>query len=285
MPARAKVLGPIGSSYSTVVGRVGAGLLRSLSTTTYRLGVIAAILMLAVRPRSWTPAVREVFARQILFTGVEAQAFALRISVAVGVLTVVQANLWLRRFGSEELMGTLLLNAIVRELAPLLANFVVIVRSGTAIATELANMQLDGEVEVLDSQGIDPMTYLVMPRALATSISVFCLGVLIVAGCFVSGYVVGALLGVSTPNLELFMQRIVASASRQELYFFLPKTLISGLFIGAICSVQGLSIRGAKTEVPKVASRGTVLSLTAVFTVAAILSLAIYGTVLAIEVL
>ena len=178
----------------------------------------------------------------------------------------------------------LLLNVLVRELAPLLANFIVVVRSGTAIATELAHMRMEGEIDVLDAQGLDPMIYLVMPRVIATGISVFCLAVLIVAVSFLSGYVVCELLGAVRGGPAVFFGDILSAVGREELYFFLPKTLISGFFIGAICSLEGLSIRGAVTEIPQVAGRGAVRSLTIVFGVSALLSLIIYGSVLFIDV-
>ena len=266
------------------LGRLGAPLMRRWSGATYILAVIGAVFALAVRPSSWSAAVRSVLARQILFTGVEALSFALRIAAAVGVLLVVQAELWLGGLGQSELIGSLLLNVIVRELAPLLANFVVIVRSGTAMATELASMRLEGEVEVLDAQGIDPMIYLVMPRVISTSVSVFCLAVTMVVACFVSGYVVGTLLGVINQDAVKFFGDMLGQVRAIDLLFFLPKTLLSGLFIGTICSVQGLSVRGAVTEVPQVAGRAAVTSLSVVFTVSAVLSLTIYGSVLFINV-
>jgi len=266
------------------LGRLGAPLMRRWSGATYILAVIGAAFALAVRPSSWSAAVRSVLARQILFTGVEALSFALRIAAAVGVLLVVQAELWLGGLGQSELIGSLLLNVIVRELAPLLANFVVIVRSGTAMATELASMRLEGEVEVLDAQGIDPMIYLVMPRVISTSVSVFCLAVTMVVACFVSGYVVGTLLGVINQDAVKFFGDMLGQVRAIDLLFFLPKTLLSGLFIGTICSVQGLSVRGAVTEVPQVAGRAAVTSLSVVFTVSAVLSLTIYGSVLFINV-
>lgn len=269
-----------------VVAILGMGIVRSWQTTTYILAVIGAVLLLAMRPfTSWQRTVRDVFARQLLFTGVDAMFFAVRIAAAVGVLIIVQAELWLGTLGERELIGPILMRVIVRELAPLLANFVVIVRSGSAIATELAHMRLEGEVDVLDAQGIDPMTYLVMPRVLATSVAVFCLAIVFIAASFASGYIVGALLGTIRGGPFLFIDNVFSSVSSEDVYFFLPKTILTGLFIGAICSVEGLSVRGASTEIPQVAGRSAVRSLTVVFMVSALVSLVIYGSVLFIEVI
>ena len=158
------------------LGNLGQGGLNAWQAGTYRLAVIWTALTLALRPSSWPRTVRNVFARQMLFTGVDSLAFTVRIALAVGIVVIVQSELWLQAVDQDDLSARLFLMILVRELGPLLANFVVIVRSATAIATELANMRLAGEVDVLDSQGLDPMTYLVMPRVLSVGCSVFCLG-------------------------------------------------------------------------------------------------------------
>lgn len=263
----------------------GDSALTAWRTATYILAVIATSLALAVRPSSWPRTVRSVLARQILFTGFDAVGFTMRIAAAVGVVVVVQTQIWIQSVGDTDLPGPLLLKVIVRELAPLLANFIVIVRSATAIGTELATMKLAGEVDVLDSQGLDPMKYLVMPRVLGVGISVFCLSVIFVAVCFVSGFVVGTLIGAITGGPGAFFGSFFRAVSTDELIFFLPKTLIAGLFTGAIASIEGLSVRGASTEVPQVAGRGAVRALTTVFMVSAILSLLIYGRLLIFQVI
>lgn len=265
--------------------RVGQVALVAWDHATYILAVIWAVLALALRPASWPRTVRSVLARQILFTGVDAFDFTVRIAVAVGIVVIVQTQLWLQAIAEPDLPGQLFLRIFVRELGPFLANLIVIVRSGTAISTELAGMRLSGEVDVLDSQGLDPMIYLVMPRVLSVALCVFCLAVLFVTVCFVSGYFVGVLMGAITGGPYLFFSSVFRQLEVEDLLFFLPKTLVTGLFIGTIATTAGLSVRGAMTEVPQVATRAGIRSLTAVFLVSAILSLLIYGRFLIFQIL
>ncbi|MEM1071156.1 MAG: ABC transporter permease, partial [Planctomycetota bacterium] len=141
---------------------------------TDTLAILAATAQLAVRPSTWTAPVRNVMVRQLLFTGSDAMMVTLRITGAVGIMVIVQAALWVDALGVEsELIEPILWRGIVRELSPLLACLIVVGRSGAAVATELASMTIGGEIEVLDSQGLDPMTYLIMPRVLAFVASVF----------------------------------------------------------------------------------------------------------------
>jgi phospholipid/cholesterol/gamma-HCH transport system permease protein len=250
------------------------------------LAILVATLQLAIRPASWPESVRRVFSRQMLFTGADAVPVALRIGAAVGVLIIVQAALWIDALGiTIELIEPILWRGIVRELAPLLACLVVIGRSGIAISTELATMVVSGEVEVLDSQGIDPMTYLVMPRILAFVVSVFGLAVIIATTMLFTGFFVGQVMGVIRTPWSDFLGGAIRQFSSLDLVFFVPKTTIAGAFAGVICCRDGMSVRGTMTDVPRVSSRSGIRALTAVFAVSAVLSVLIYGRILVIKVL
>jgi len=274
-----------GRALAGIVERLGRGTLGWCRTVSYLVAVVTSALALACRRAHWSSAVWDVFARQLLFTGVDAIWLSVRVAVAVGIMVVVQAELWLATFGQMELIGQLLLTVLVRELAPLLANLVVIVRSGTAITTELATMRLAGEIDVLDAQGLDPMTYLVMPRVLSMPIAVFGLTAVFTVVSFASGYLVGAAMGSIVGGPGLFFSGILEAVSWEDAMFFFPKTIVSGLFVAAICATEGLSVGAAVTEVPQAAGRATTRSLSAVLVVSAVLSLIIYGRFLVIKVL
>lgn len=270
-------------SLSAWVGEVAVGRFQGIASI---LAIVVATTQLAIRPASWSESVRSVFSRQLLFTGADAVLVSLRIGTAVGVLIIVQAALWIDALGiTMELVEPILWRGIVRELAPLLACLVVIGRSGIAISTELATMVVSGEIEVLDSQGVDPMTYLVMPRILAFVVSVFGLAVIIATTMMVTGFLVGQVMGVIRTPWSDFLGGAIRQFSSMDLLFFVPKTVISAAFAGVICCRDGMSVRGTMTDVPRVTSRSGIRALTAVFAVSAVLSVLIYGRILVFKVL
>ena len=268
------------------VSRMGSRIVSLWQGTAYIVAVICAVLALAVRPRSWPRTVRAVFVRQVLYTTIDGLAVALRVGMAVGILLIVEAAMWLETVGSTtEVVAPSLLAITVRELGPLIACLVAIGRSGVAMATEMANMKVHGELDVLESQGIDIMNYLVMPRVLSMMFSVFSLALVIVAAIFLAGYTVGLVTGdIHAPPHEFF-DSIFSKMKLTDLWFFLPKTLLSGLLMGTVCCLEGLHVRPLATEVPRIASRSGVHALTAVFMINAIVSLIIYGRVLIFQVL
>ncbi len=255
------------------IGKLAADRWRS---TAYVAALVYAAVSMSVKPRYWPRTVRDVLARQILFTGVEATRFIALIALLAGISIVVQAQVWLQRVGQTELLGPVLVAVVIRELGPLLTNFVVIGRSGSAIATELANMKVHGEVRLLDAQGLDPFSYLVLPRVLGMMISIFCLTVVFIVVCFISGYLSGFMMGANPGPPMFFINSVMGSVEPKDVFAFIAKTVVPGLLTGAICCAEGMSVKGAVTEVPQATTRSLVRSVGALFVVSAVISLIIY---------
>lgn len=258
------------------VGTLGKQTIHRLQREQHVAGVTATVLAMACRTDCWSRPIRNVLARQILFTGVDAVRFVAMISLPVGLSVVLQTQVWLSRFGQSALIGPLLVAVIIREAAPLLVNFVVIGRSGTAISSELSTMRVAGEIRLLDGMGLDPLIYLVMPRVIGVSISVFCLTILFIVLSFVSGYVGGLILGLEVGPPSVFVHSVFAAIQPADVLNVLAKTLIPGLLTGTICCLEGMSVRGAMTEVPQAATRGVVRSVGAMFIVLALVSMLTY---------
>jgi phospholipid/cholesterol/gamma-HCH transport system permease protein len=198
------------------------------------------------------------------------------VAFLVGIVVVVQAQLWLGRVGQSRLLGPVLVAVVLRELGPLLANIIVIGRSGNAIAAELGYMRLSGEVRVLDSQGLDPLVYLVVPRALATMTAVLCLTVIFIFVCLPSGYWFGRLLGAHTGGILEFLRSVARAIGPWDLFNVIAKSLVPGLLSGVICSTEGLGGADTVTDVPRAIARAVQWSVVVLFLVSALISLATY---------
>jgi phospholipid/cholesterol/gamma-HCH transport system permease protein len=238
--------------------------------------VSVAVVALAVRPTSWRKPTRVLLARQIVFTGYDAIGFVAVVALMAGVSVVVQAQMWMGRLGQAERLGPLLVTVIVRELGPLLVNFIVIGRSATAMAAELAGMKVRREVDVLDAQGVDPLVFLVMPRAVAMSVCVFGLAMLFIVFSFGSGYLCGAFLGTGPGDPLIFYRSVIQGLAAHDFYNILAKTLIPGLMTAVIAANEGLSVEGVATDIPQAVTRTVVRANLAVLVVSVIVSVLTY---------
>jgi phospholipid/cholesterol/gamma-HCH transport system permease protein len=243
----------------------------------YLAAVLGTTLFLSVQPRRWGRVVRGLFARQLYFSGIESVRFILIVAVLVGISVVVQLGVWTDRLGQSQKLGPLLVTVVARELGPLFANFVLIVRGGSAIATELGIMKVGGEVRVLEAQGLEPLLFLVMPRVLAIALSAFCLTVIFVLTAFASGYGFGVLFGKVNMVPEVFLNSVFKAVHPLDAIGFLVKCLLPALLTGVICSTEGLSVEGGVTQVPLAAKRALARSLFALFVTSTIVSLLTYS--------
>ena len=255
------------------IGQFVFGQVRKL---TYLAAVVSAVLFVGLRPRHWSRAVRNVLARQVLFSGVDAINFISFIALLIGVSIVVQANLWLRKVGQTQLLGPILVTVIIRELGPLLANFVVIGRSGNAIAAELANMKVNGEVHLLDSMGLDPFIYLVIPRVFGFAVSVFCLTIVFFVVSLSSGYLLSLFMGGHPLPLADFIDNLGSSIRPSDAVLVPIKIILPAMLSGAICCTEGLAVGTSITDVPKATTRSLQRSAFMLFFISAAASFLSY---------
>ena len=245
------------------LSRLGADVARRLSL----LGALARFGFGAARAAaSLTAAGRAVALRvainQVRFTAVHAVGLVLLLSGILSFLVISQAVRQLGRFGVTDLIGTLMVVAIVRELGPLMTALVVAGRSGTAIAAELATNTVLGEIRALEAMGIDSRQYLVLPRFAAAVSSLFVLIVLCDTVAIGMGYVAAALNGMSgTRYFEIVLQSLGAT----DVWLTAGKAAAFGSILGIVPSYYGLAVRRAPTEIPIAASRATVSCIVGVF--------------------
>lgn len=212
-----------------------------------------------------------VIINQIRFTAVQALPFLSIMALVIGLAVIAQASAQAARYGFSDILGTILVTVVIRELGPLLTAIVVLGRSGTAIAAELATNGVLRETEALESMGVDPLQYLVVPRVAGAVISVAVLTVFFDLVALGGGAMFAWwLAGVSPAALA---DSIRAALTPMDLWLTVVKGGVFGLGIATLCSYEGL-IGGRKpTDIPQCVTRGVVASLLFVFLVSVCFSL------------
>jgi phospholipid/cholesterol/gamma-HCH transport system permease protein len=196
------------------------------------------------------PPVAESLMRQTYFTGASATAGMVLRGAFIGTLIIAYVIDVLD--ADSTLAVKILIWVVLREIGPLIAAVLVIQRSGTAVATELALMQISGEVASLRQMRIDPRDYLVVPRvvgiALSTAALTFYVQVIAVGG----GMLLSALtIDVAFSELAADFFDLVRPL---DFVYSLIKSLLFGAAIGVICCYHGLQTPGASINaVPKAA--------------------------------
>jgi len=184
----------------------------------------------------------------------------------------------LTQFSQEQLIYSILITIIVRELGPLLTAFIVIARSATAIATEIAGMVISHEVEAYISVGVDPIEHLAVPRFLGVTISLVMLNIYFSVFGLAGSFLVAQLFG-SMPVVHYF-SNLLQSLNLRDLMLTVVKSIAFGAIISTVAVIQGFSVERASTEVP-VAGLRAVSSAFALCIVVNVLLSALYYILLA----
>jgi len=203
----------------------------------------------------------------VRFTALNAIGLVTLLSGILSFLVISQLTRELKGIGATELIGTVIVAAIIRELGPLLTALVVVGRSGTAIAAELATNQVMGEVRALESMGIDPKQYLVLPRFAGSLVSVFALLMLFDFVAIMAGFGAARFNGLPGPR---YFQIVLESLSNRDVWLTVFKAIAFGSIVGVVPSYFGLSVRRASTEIPIAASRAVVAAIVGIFLCAAL---------------
>jgi phospholipid/cholesterol/gamma-HCH transport system permease protein len=218
---------------------------------------------------------REVTRIQIRFTALDALPLTFFTALLLGGITLLQVFGQLSAFGAERHISQILAQLVIRELGPLMVGILVIIRSGTAMATEMASRKLSGELDALWANGVDLVQYLLLPRLLGGIISLFALVILFDAVALLGGFLV-AWLGLPL-SFSFFLGALGAPIGQRDLLATFTKCLVFGAAIPLICSSCGLRVKRSTTEIPQAVTRAAVASLLVLVLAGALLSVLIYA--------
>jgi phospholipid/cholesterol/gamma-HCH transport system permease protein len=185
---------------------------------------------------------------QILFTFVDAMGISSLLAVGIGAAVNVIGIPFLSSLGQYRMIYSLLIVIITRELGPLLTAFIIIARSATAIATEVAGMVINHEVEAYISVGVDPIEHLGVPRFLGVTISLFLLNVYFSIFGLAGSFVVAQFF--NPQPAAIYFGYILEYLSAQDLMVSIIKSLSFGMIISVVAVMRGFAVDRASTEIP-----------------------------------
>lgn len=204
---------------------------------------------------------RQVFYKQLYFTGLESLGTVALAGLVVGLIVIAQINYLVGR--NEMLTIQIMIWILVRELGPLLTAIILIGRSSSAFASELSSMQVNGEIKSLRLMGISPISYLIMPRVLAMTLASIALTFYFQVVAFITGWLVTSI------RMDFLLSSEISNTFEiinfDDLSTSFLKSLVFGMLVSVVSCYHGLRRKSAMTEVPQAVSQAVIRSLMAVF--------------------
>lgn len=190
--------------------------------------------------------------------GVEAIPIVALIAVLMGVILALNSAGQLRPYGAEKYTANLVGIALTRELAPIITAILIAGRSGSAIAAEIATMQVSDEIDALRVMGINPRAFLLVPKLLALTLGMPVLVILSSLVGIAGGFVV-ATVGLHLP-FDVYWDQTLRALHVRDLLLGALKALVFGTLIGLTACTLGMRVRGGATGVGRVTTAAVVTS-------------------------
>lgn len=180
-----------------------------------------------------------------------------------GIVFTKQSQPSLASFGAESWLPSLVSQAVVRSLGPLITGLICAGKLGSNIGAELGSMQVTEQIDAMEVSGTRPFSYLVVTRVIATTLM---LPLLVLYGDGVA--LMGSFLMINSFNdsgLILYFNAVAASISYTDVFASLIKSALFGFAIGIISSYSGYHSEKGTTGVGKAANTAVVVSMIFIF--------------------
>jgi phospholipid/cholesterol/gamma-HCH transport system permease protein len=239
------------------LGSRGLGWWDSLRALARLVADVARTSALLLARRRSLP--RGATTEQAVLLGVSALPIIGLLTFLVGIILAFQSAYQLREFGATVYVADLVGVAMVREFGPLIAAIILAGRSGAAVAAELGTMKVNEELDALETMGIDPTRYLLIPRLAALTLVQPALTLLAIF----FGMAGGLLICMQMLNMSaaLFFQRVVLVVELSDFWITLLKGVVFAWIISLSAIHAGIRVRGGASGVGRATTRSVVTSI------------------------
>jgi len=199
---------------------------------------------------------------QLVRVGAKSLFIITLVSSCIGLILALQLSPPLDEFGQKALVANIVGVAVLRELGPLIAAVVLTGFAGAAIAAEIGTMVVGEEIEALEAHALNPIRFLVVPRIIASTISMTALAV-VADFVAVAAALVTAMFALDIPYAT-FMTNLLDQIKPVDFWTGVGKGAVFGFLIGVIACGNGLQVTGGAAGVGRATTATVVESVVAI---------------------
>lgn len=235
-----------------------ADLWNGMSDSLERVGDVSRFLLriLAQVPQSLLRP--QLIVDQVFNTGALSLVIIMLSGLFVGMVLGLQGFELLRRFGSEQALGTAAAIGLVKELGPVVTALLFAGRAGTALASEIGLMRATDQLSAMEMMAVDPVRRVVAPRFLGGVIAM----PLLAAIFSLIGIYGAQLVGVQMMHVDSgsFWSQMQASVTLRDVYEGIVKSCVFGVACSLIAVYEGYHAQPTAEGVGAATTRTVVTS-------------------------
>jgi len=224
--------------------------------TLEELGGEFIFFMRVMRTFKKTCGYREAVIQQIAEVSTRTIGTVIFAGIFVGAILVLQFDVMLRRFDAQTLLGGLNTSATIREIGPLIISFLLAGKIGAFTTAELANMRVTEQIDAVESLGVSPIQYLIIPRFIAIVLSSV---VLLAIGLSVS--VIGSIFvaqSFSGMNMYEYIASIPRFAGGWTIFEGLMRSLVFSTIVANVSTYKGYTATGGARGVGRAVTQSAI---------------------------
>ncbi len=202
---------------------------------------------LFVNREKFSTYVRLIIDESILL-GVNSIFIVVIVSTFMGAVTAVQTayNL-VSPLIQDYIIGTLVRDMTVQELAPTVIAIVFAGKVGSSISSGLGTMRITEQIDALEVMGINSASYLVLPKIVAALLMYPLLVILAMFLSIYGGYLAGTLTNIITQPEYIYGIRV--DFNPFTIQFAMVKSVVFAFLISSISAYKGFFTKGGALEV------------------------------------
>ncbi|MFZ7110158.1 MAG: ABC transporter permease [Desulfatiglandales bacterium] len=204
--------------------------------------------------------------------GVQALPIVSLISMLVGLILAFVGAIQLKMFGAQIFVADVVGIGMVRIMGAIMTGIIMAGRTGAAFAAQIGTMQVNEEIDALETLGISPVDFLVLPRmvALIVMMPLLCLyadfmGIL-------GGIVVGV--GMLDLGLTEYLNRTREAVTMTYLFVGLFHSAVFGVLVAVAGCLRGMQCGRSASAVGEATTSAVVTSIVAIVVATAIITFA-----------
>ncbi len=202
--------------------------------------------------------------------GAEALPIVSLISLLVGLILAFVGAVQLQMFGAQIYVASLVGIGMVRVMGAIMTGIIMAGRTGAAFAAELGTMQVNEEIDALQTMGISPMEFLVLPRMLALTVMMPLLCVYADLMGILGGLIVGV--GMLDLGVMEYYNQTVVSLSLTHLWIGLFYSAVFGVLVALCGCLRGMQCGRSASAVGTATTSAVVTSIVCIIVATAIIT-------------
>ncbi len=178
---------------------------------------------------------------QIIELGLGSLSITIVIGLVTGMVMTLQFGYGLEKFGGTLYVPAIVSLSLIRELAPIFTSLLIAGRIGSGISAEIGAMNVTQQIDALRALGTSPIRVLVVPRILASLITLPLLAIF--SG--IVGIFGGMIIAYTEFNIPtgFYINKVLSNITYVDIFGSMFKCCFFALFITLLACYKGFHTR------------------------------------------